>query len=95
MARDYLKKASKTSRTDAASVTETVREILDDIAAGGDEAAMKYAAKFDGYNGPVLLSDEDKARAATMISEQQKDDIKFAHDNIRKFAETQKSAPQR
>lgn len=92
MAREYLKKASKTSRTDAASVTETVREILDEIQSGGDEAAMRFATKFDNYSGPVLLSDEDKARAAAQVSEQEKDDIKFAHDNIRRFAEKQKGA---
>ncbi len=92
MAREYLKKASKTSRSDAASVTETVQGILADIESGGDGEALRYAEKFDGYSGPVLLSDEDKARAAATVSEQQKDDIKFAHDNIRKFAEHQKSA---
>lgn len=94
MARIYLKSASKTSRTDAVSVAETVRAILDEIEAGGDAAATRFAEKFDGYTGPVLLSDDDKARAAGQITEQQKDDIKFAHDNIRRFAEAQRNAMQ-
>jgi sulfopropanediol 3-dehydrogenase len=92
MARIYLKTASKTSLTDAVSVTDTVRTILDEIEAGGDAAALRFAEKFDKYSGPILLSDEDKARAGTLISQQQRDDIMFAHDNIRRFAEAQRAA---
>jgi len=94
LARTYLKSAPKTSRSDAVSVTETVREILEEIEAGGDAAALKFAEKFDNYNGPILLSREDKDRAAERVSQQQKDDIHFAHDNIRRFAEAQKAASQ-
>ena len=92
MARTYLKTASKTSRTDVVSVTDTVRSILDDIEAGGDAAALRFAEKFDNYSGPILLSEEDKERAGKLISQQQRDDIMFAHDNIRRFAEAQRAA---
>lgn len=94
MARIYLKSASKTSRSDAVSVTETVRAILEEIEAGGDSAATRFAEKFDGYSGSLVLSQEQKSRAGAEISEQQKDDIKFAHDNIRRFAEAQRNAMQ-
>ena len=47
MAREYLKKATLTSQSDASDVHETVQTILDDIEAGGDAAALEYAAKFD------------------------------------------------
>ncbi len=53
MARDYLKKAAKTAMTDAGDVRETVQTILNDIEAGGDAAALKYAEKFDNYKGNV------------------------------------------
>ena len=94
MARIYLKSASKTSRSDAVSVTETVRAILEEIEAGGDSAATRFAEKFDGYSSSLVLSQEQKSRAGAEISEQQKDDIKFAHDNIRRFAEAQRNAMQ-
>jgi sulfopropanediol 3-dehydrogenase len=42
----YLKKAAKTASDDASDVAATVREILDEIEAGGEEAARKYATKF-------------------------------------------------
>lgn len=91
MARDYLKKAAKTAITDAGDVRETVQGILDDIEAGGDAAALKYAEKFDNYKGSILLSDEEIATAAAQVSQKLKDDIAFAHDNVRRFAEVQKS----
>ena len=37
---------------------EIVRNILDDIEAGGDAKALEYAAKFDNYDGEIILTDE-------------------------------------
>ena len=91
MARTYLKKAKLTSQSDASDVRDTVQAILDEIEAGGDEAALAYAAKFDKYDGNVILSAEEIEAAAALVPERLKDDIKFAHDNVRRFAETQKS----
>jgi len=45
MTRDYLKKATLTSESDASSVHETVKTILSEIEAGGDAKALEYAAK--------------------------------------------------
>lgn len=91
MARDYLKKATKTAMTDASDVRETVQTILNEIEAGGDAAALKYAEKFDNYKGNVVLTEAEIAAAADKVSQKLKDDIAFAHDNVRRFAEVQKS----
>lgn len=91
MAREYLKKATKTAMTDAGDVRETVQNILNDIETGGDAAALKYAEKFDNYKGNVLLGEEEIAAASALVSQKLKDDIAFAHDNVRRFAEVQKS----
>ncbi len=91
MARTYLKKAPKTATTDASDVRDTVMAILDDIEKGGEEAAQRYADKFDSYDGPILLSAEDVAAAGAKVPQRLKDDIQFAHDNVRRFAELQKS----
>jgi len=91
MARKYLKKAKKTAMTDAGDVRETVQSILNDIEAGGDEAALKYAEKFDQYQGSIILNKEEIAAASSLVSQKLKDDIAFAHDNVRRFAEVQKS----
>ena len=94
MPRDYLKKATLTAKSDASDVHATVKSILDDIEAGGDAEALKYAAKFDKYDGPVLLSADDIAAASAKVSQKLKDDIAFAHDNVRRFAEMQKQTMQ-
>jgi sulfopropanediol 3-dehydrogenase len=91
VAREYLKKAAKTAMTDAGDVRETVQKILADIEAGGDKAALAYAEKFDNYKGSILLSADEIAEASAKVSQKLKDDIAFAHDNVRRFAETQKS----
>lgn len=90
MARDYLKKATKTAQTGSSDVHDTVVKILGDIEAGGDAAAMEYAAKFDNYDGNVILTDEEIQAAIAKVPQKLKDDIAFAHDNVRRFAETQK-----
>ncbi len=90
MAKEYLKKATLTSTSHASDVSETVRGILDDIEAGGDAKAMEYAAKFDKYDGNVILTRDEITAAASLVPEKLKQDIQFAHDNVRRFAETQK-----
>ncbi|MEJ6404864.1 histidinol dehydrogenase [Yoonia sp. 2307UL14-13] len=94
MAREYLKKATLTARSGASDVTETVQTILADIEAGGDEAALRYAAKFDKYDGNIILTADEIAAAADLVPDRLKDDIKFAHDNVRRFAEAQKATLQ-
>jgi len=86
---EYLKKAVKTSTTDAGDVRETVQSILDDIENGGEESAKSYAAKFDRYEGNILLTKDEIAHAASLVSQKLKDDIQFAHDNVQRFAEAQ------
>jgi sulfopropanediol 3-dehydrogenase len=87
---EYLKKAVRTSTDDAGDVRATVQAILDEIEAGGDEAALRYAAKFDRYDGNVVLTREEIDEAAARVPQKLKDDIRFAWDNVRRFAEAQK-----
>jgi len=94
MPRNYLKKATLTAKSDASDVHAIVQDILNNIEKGGDAAALEYAAKFDKYDGPVLLGPDDIAAASAKVSQKLKDDIAFAHDNVRRFAETQKKTMQ-
>lgn len=91
MPREYLKKASLTSKSDASETKKIVRAILDDIEAGGDAKAMEYAAKFDKYDGTIILTPEEIEAACALVPEKLKRDIQFSHDNVRRFAEQQKS----
>lgn len=91
MPREYLKKATLTPETHASEVHETVKTILADIETGGDAKAMEYAVKFDKYDGNVLLTQAEIDAAIARVPEKLKADIRFAHDNVRRFAETQKA----
>ena len=88
--RKYLKRATKTSTTDASDVRETVETILSEIEAGGDAVAMEYARKFDQYEGNVVLTADEIASVIDKVPEKLKQDIAFAHDNVKRFAEVQK-----
>ena len=91
MSKIYLKKAKLSSQSDASDVHATVKQILTDIESRGDTAALEYAAKFDNYSGALVLGADEIAGAGEQLSQQLKDDINFAHDNVRRFAEAQKS----
>ena len=92
MTREYLKKATLTPRSGASDVRDTVQEILAEIEAGGDAKALEYAAKFDKYEGSVLLSAEEIDAAIAKVPEKLKRDIEFAHGNVKRFAEAQKAS---
>ena len=91
MARKYLKKATLTAQSGASDVHDIVQTILDDINEGGDEKVREYAKKFDNYDGNIILTDEEISAACDMVPEKVKKDIQFAHDNVRRFAEAQKT----
>ena len=91
MPREYLKKAPLTSSSDASETHKIVTDILSDIEQGGDAKALEYAAKFDRYNGNVLLTQQEIDAAIALVPEKLKADIRFAHDNVRRFATLQKN----
>ena len=91
MTREYLKKAPLHAKSDATEVHETVVNILSDIEKGGDAKALEYAKKFDNYDGNVLLTEEEIEAAIALVPEKLKQDIQFSHDNVKRFAEKQKS----
>ena len=91
MAISYVKKAERTAATGEQDVRATVQSILDEIEEGGDEAARRYASKFDDWDGDIVVSAEELAASASNVSPALKEDIHLAHDNVRKFAEIQKA----
>lgn len=90
MSRVYLKKAQLTPKSNASEVHETVKNIIADIESGGDATAKEYASKFDQYQGNIVLTDDEINAASDLVPEKLKNDIKFAHDNVKRFAERQK-----
>ncbi|MYF87511.1 MAG: histidinol dehydrogenase, partial [Rhodospirillaceae bacterium] len=80
MSVEYLKKASRRSTDDASDIRAAVLDILNRIEAGGDEAAKQYAARFDRYDGNIVLARDEIEAAAEQVPRKLKDDIRFAWD---------------
>ncbi len=91
MAIVYLKKAAPAAAAADNDVREVVQTMLDAIESGGDEVVRDYARTLDKWDGAIVVSEEEIARAAQAVPERLKADIRFAHDNVRRFAEAQKA----
>ena len=91
MAREYLKKAEMTAQSDAGSTQDIVRSILSDIEQGREEKALEISARFDNYSGNAILSRAEINAAKEKVPQKLRDDMHFAHDNIKRFAEAQKN----
>ena len=91
MGLEYLKRATKTGTQSLSDVRETVQNMLAEIEQGGDNKALEYAIKLDEYKGNIILSANDIAQASEKVPQRIKDDIQFAYENVKRFAEAQKS----
>lgn len=89
---EYIKKARVTAESKSESIRETVRGILQNIEAGGETAVRELAKKFDNWNGDFILGEEKKARLINSVPESVKDDIRFAHDQVKSFATAQRES---
>ncbi|MCG9554327.1 histidinol dehydrogenase [Vibrio sp. Isolate31] len=89
MAIQYIKKATKTAATGESDVKDIVADMLKNIDLNGEEQVIQYTKNLDNYDGEILVSDETIAVAEASLSQAIKDDIQFAYDRVRKFAEAQ------
>lgn len=79
---------------DASELRQTVKTVLDDIQARGDEAVKEYELKFDKVElSQLAVSEAEMQEAETLVSEELKAAITLAHSNIAKFHEAQKFEP--
>ena len=91
---EFIKQAEREPEADDLAIRETVATMLADIRARGEAAVNEYAEKFDGRSGDFVLSAEKKARLIATVPETVKDDIRFAHEQVRRFAEAQRASLQ-
>ena len=90
----FVKNAARRGSVGSGEVTAAVAAILDEIEAGGEASALRYAAELDRHEGEVVLTREQIDAACARVPQRLKDDIRFAWDNIRRFAEAQKATIQ-
>ncbi len=88
----YLKKAEKTAATGEDETREIVANMLAEIEAGGEDAARAYGEKLDNFTGNIVVTREEIEAAGAKVSKRLKDDIRFAFDRVKKFAEAQRAS---
>ena len=76
-----------------AKIRQTVESILAEIDAHGDAAVREYAARFDNWTSDSFLLDKAHIEGCySRVESQTIDDIRFAQEQIRNFAEVQKGS---
>ncbi|MBA3909489.1 MAG: histidinol dehydrogenase [Rhodobacter sp.] len=91
MAMIYLKKSTRTHATGQVDVRASVEAMLEELERDGDAAAIRFARDLDKWQGDIVVSPETRAEASAQVPEKLKGDIRFAHRNIRRFAEAQRA----
>ena len=97
MAIRYLKsgKPQVERSEDDAKVRAVVEAALADIEARGDAAVRELAEKFDNFSPTNYRLSQDEIDALIAeVSPRDMDDIRFAQDQVRKFAEIQRASMQ-
>jgi len=81
---------TKRPHLDISMLNATVCDILDDIKERGDKAVMEYEQKFDHANLETLqVTQQEIDEAEAKVSQELKDAITLAHNNIYRFHESQ------
>lgn len=91
----YLKegRSAEQAASDDAQVRATVEAMLGEIGRRGDEAVREYSAKLDHWSPPSFrLSRAEIDECYRKLPRQAIDDIRFAQEQVRRFAEVQRGA---
>ena len=89
MAVKYLKKAIKNPSTDDYKTRQEVQKILNDLEKRREDGIKEISKKFDNYQGEFIVSEEKIKEASKKINQKTKDDVQYAYERIKKFAEHQ------
>ena len=87
---EFLKRPTQTVE----NIENTVNQIFDDVQRNGDKAIEKYTALFDGVDATLKqVSAEEMETAANEVSDELKEAILTAKQNIEAFHKAQKTNP--
>ena len=89
-----IKAPSRTAEAigrDERSLRETVERIIDDVRTRGDAAVRDWSVKLDRWDRDgYQLSDDEVRACVARLSSLELDDLRFAQDQVRNFAERQR-----
>ncbi len=86
---EHLKASQKNPETTDTETRQIVTTMLDEIAQGREDRVRQYSRDLDRWDGDILVGAEAIAAAKGQVSQQLKDDIQFAYERVKKFAELQ------
>lgn len=88
----FVRALEQRGATDLARVEKTVGRIVADVRNNGDKALRRYAEKLDGLKTkqPLRVTEAELEQAWSAVSDDFKQALKIAADNIRQYCEWQK-----
>ncbi|NHH99162.1 histidinol dehydrogenase [Oceanimonas sp. MB9] len=91
---EYLKEAAANSDVVLRDecIQGVVKDMLANIRRNGETAVREYARQFDNWQGDFVLTEQKKQALIDQVPQQVKDDIDFAHRQIKRFAEAQRDS---
>lgn len=94
---EYLKRGKPADErsADDQKIRQIVEGTLSDIETGGDAAVRRLSEKFDEYSPPSFRLSKDEIDALIQqVSPRDLEDIKFAQEQVRNFAQAQRDSMQ-
>ena len=92
MKAEYIKRATAVHVQAAPDISMTVAAMLAELETGREAVARRMARDLDRYEGEIVLTEDAIEAACARVPQRLKDDIAYAHDNIRTFAEAQRAS---
>jgi len=88
----YLKQAELEPENLDREIRASVEAMLNDIRDRGETAVRDLARKFDHWNGDFVLGEDKKQALIDSVPDDVKADIRFAHQQVFRFAEAQRDS---
>lgn len=90
----FLKKATHTPASDDIATREAVSRLLAQLEKEREEGVRRLNQEFDGWKGEVIVPRAAFERAARSLPVTVKEDLQFARDRVRDFAQRQRESMQ-
>ena len=88
---EHIKKIIERPHLDVSQLNATVASVLADVKENGDKAVIAYEEKFDHVKlASLAVTEAEIDEAEALVSQNLKDALILAHENIAKFHESQK-----
>ncbi len=88
----YLKRATGMAKAEADTARQTVADMLETIATGGETAVRNFARELDGWTGDIIVSADEIERRTRELPIGVRQDIDYATQRVRRFADAQRAS---